>query len=95
VPDASWLGDVPNSDRTTPHVPKKNFRSHIPVVCPMNAMLTPEVLICRADDQQSALPRASKGVLRYVWESRYGSILIEVSGTDVFVNGQRVEPHIP
>ena len=29
----------------------------------------------------------------YVWESRYGTILIEVAGEDVFVNGQRVEPH--
>lgn len=36
---------------------------------------------------------AIESVRRYVWESRYGSILIEVLGDDVFVNGLRVEPH--
>ena len=61
----------------------------------MNAMLRPEVLLRHHSDHQVALPLASEGVLRYVWESRYGSILIEVLGTDVFVNGQRVEPHVP
>ncbi len=61
----------------------------------MNAMLLPEVLLRRPDDHQIALPLASEGVLRYVWESRFGSILIEVLGEDVFVNGQRVEPYIP
>ena len=30
---------------------------------------------------------------RYVWESRCGTILIDVAGEDVFVNGQRVERH--
>jgi len=61
----------------------------------MNAMLRPEMLLRRDGDHQAAFPLASEGVLRYVWESRYGSILIVVSGSDVFVNGQRVEPHIP
>lgn len=42
---------------------------------------------------RSHLLLASEGVLRYVWESRYGAILIEVAGEDVFVNGQRVERH--
>ena len=60
----------------------------------MNAMLMPEVLLRRAEDHPPALPLASEAVLRYVWESRYGSILIEVSGADVFVNGQHVEPHV-
>ena len=59
----------------------------------MNALLLPEVLLRRAEDGQAALPLASEGVLRHVWESRYGSILIEVVGNDIFVNGQRVEPH--
>jgi len=59
----------------------------------MNATLFPEVLLRRAEDCQTALPLASEGVLRYVWDSRFGSILIEVMGEDVFVNGQRVEPH--
>jgi len=60
----------------------------------MNAMLRPEVLLRRDGDHQAALPLASESVLRYVWESRYGTILIEVLGTDVFVNRQRVEPHV-
>ena len=60
----------------------------------MNATLLPEVLLRRVEDRQTALSLATDSVLRYVWESRYGAILIEVSGEDVFVNGQRVEPHI-
>ncbi len=60
----------------------------------MNAMLLPEVLLRNADDGQADLPLTSENVLRVVWESRYGAILIEVVGNDVFVNGQRVEPHV-
>jgi len=59
----------------------------------MSAMLLPEVLLRSAEDDKAALPLATAGVLRYVWESRYGSIRIEVAGNDIFVNGQRVEPH--
>jgi len=46
----------------------------------MNVRLLPEMLLRRADDHQTALPPASEGVLQCVWESRYGSILIEVVG---------------
>ena len=60
----------------------------------MNAVLSSQVLLRHADDRQTALRLASEGVLRYVWESKYGSIVIEVVGNDVFVNGQRVEPHV-
>jgi len=60
----------------------------------MNAILIPEALLRSVEDRQTALSLATDSVLRYVWESRYGAILIEVSGEDVFVNGQRVEPHI-
>jgi len=59
----------------------------------MSAPLLQEVLLRSAEDGPVALPLASEGVLRYVWESRYGSMLIEVVGNDVFVNSQRVEPH--
>jgi hypothetical protein len=52
----------------------------------------PEILRLRGDSPQQPLPLATEGVQRYVWESRYGSMLIEVSGTDTFVNGQRVVP---
>ena len=59
----------------------------------MNLPIAPEVLL-RADDSQAALPLASEGVLRWVWESRYGAILIEVIEDQVFVNGELVERHV-
>jgi len=46
-----------------------------------------------ADATQPSLPLSSEGVLRWVWRSRFGSILIEVVDNEVFVNGERVEPH--
>lgn len=58
----------------------------------MNAPLLPEVL-SRRDTPQPPLPLAAQGVQRYVWESRFGQMLIEVIGDETFVNGQRVEPH--
>jgi hypothetical protein len=59
----------------------------------MGAPVLPEVQLRSADEQQLALSLASEGVLRYVWHSRYGDMLIEVLGEDVLVNGQRVERH--
>lgn len=56
----------------------------------MNTPVLKEVLL-RIDDSGDELPLATAGVLRYVWESRYGEILIEVVGDEVFVNGSRVE----
>lgn len=66
----------------------------------MNAPLLPDRLLPRCDPAtepaaQAALPLASPGVQRWVWEGRYGPMLIEVAGEDVFVNGQRVPPHAP
>ena len=76
-------------------VRRLDFCDLSPASLPMNAVLRPEVLLRCDSDYQAALPLASESVFRYVWESRYGTILIEVLGTDVFVNGQRVKPHIP
>ncbi len=59
----------------------------------MNAAVLPEVLLRHSDEAQAALPLASVGVRRWVWESRYGAMLIEVIGDEVFVNGQRVQRH--
>jgi hypothetical protein len=59
----------------------------------MSALLLPEVLVLR-DEHQVPLPLAADGIQRYVWESRFGSILIEVVGEQTFVNGSRVEPAI-
>ena len=58
----------------------------------MNAPILPEVLARRDASSQADLPLASEGVLRYVWESRFGSILIEVKGNRTYVNGQPVVP---
>ncbi len=59
----------------------------------MNAAVSAEVLLRRAEDGQAALPLAAPGVQRWVWESRYGPMLIEVIRDQIFVNGQRVELH--
>lgn len=60
----------------------------------MNAPFVPEVVLRVVGDNQALLPLASEGIRRWVWESRYGPILIEVIANKVFVNGQRVEPHV-
>ena len=61
----------------------------------MNAPLLPERLLRIDESNQASLPLATQGVLRYVWESRFGEILIEVAGDRTFVNGQVVEPLEP
>lgn len=61
----------------------------------MSALLLPERLLSPQPTPQAALPLASFGVQRYVWESRYGPMLIEVIGSAIYVNGQPVEPHTP
>ena len=53
----------------------------------------PDVIIGGPDDAQPSLPLASDGVRRWAWQGRWGAMLIEVIGDEVFVNGQRVEPH--
>ena len=60
----------------------------------MNAPLLAEVLTRhegRPRHPQQPLPLASAGVLRQVWESRFGPILIEVIGDQAYVNGALVE----
>ncbi len=52
-----------------------------------------DVVVGQVDDTQAPLPLASDGVLRWVWQGRFGAILIEVVGPDVFINGERVEPY--
>ena len=50
-----------------------------------------EVLL-RQPGAPAELSLASEGVQRYLWESRFGPILIEVTADGMFVNGGRVEP---
>ena len=58
----------------------------------MNAPLYPEVLRRLDETPQGDLPLATEGVLRYVWENRFGEMLIEVIDGAVYVNGDRIEP---
>jgi hypothetical protein len=55
----------------------------------MNAPLHPEVLL-RREPSQPEVALASEGVQRYVWESKFGEMLIEVSDGRVYVNGSLV-----
>jgi hypothetical protein len=57
----------------------------------MNAPIHREILALRGDTVQTELPLAAEGVLRYVWEHRWGSMLIEVKEGRVLVNGGLVE----
>lgn len=58
----------------------------------MNAQLLPEILSRRELSFQGDLPLAAEGVLRYVWEGKFGSMLIEVKDGRSYVNGQPVVP---
>ena len=58
----------------------------------MNAPLRPDVFIRPEPSPQLDLPLAADGVLRHVWESRFGTMLIEVRDGQIFVNGSLVEP---
>lgn len=61
----------------------------------MNAPTFYEVLL-RSDHADSTpepeLNLATEGVLRYVWESSFGPILIEVIGDEIYVNREKVDP---
>ena len=58
----------------------------------MNAPLLPAILRRAVPSAQQDLPLAAEGVQRYVSESQWGSMLIEVIGEQVFVGGKLVEP---
>ena len=58
----------------------------------MNAPLAPEAFLRTSKTAQTDLPLVAEGVWRYVWEGRWGAMLIEVVGERVFVNGDAVEP---
>ena len=57
-----------------------------------NLPLLPEVLLGAQPTDQPNLDLASEGVQRYVWQSAYGAMLIEVRDGNAFVNGARVAP---
>jgi hypothetical protein len=43
----------------------------------------------------AALGPSDRAAEHWIWQSRFGPIVIEVRGNDVFVNGDRVAPHAP
>jgi len=57
----------------------------------MNASPLPQVLLRDEQTPQAELDLATEGVLRYVWNSRWGDMLIEVKGGQAYVNGRRVD----
>lgn len=70
---------------------RKTQKTH--ALTPMTATtvpLLPEVLLGPQPADQPNLPFASEGVQRYVWNSAYGAMLIEVRDGAAYVNGQRV-----
>jgi hypothetical protein len=54
----------------------------------------PDVLLSPDEQVEPSLPLGSEGVLRWVWHNRFGEVLIEVVGKQVFVNGQAVAPYV-
>ena len=56
----------------------------------MNASAFPEVALGPTRADEPMLPLATEGVQRYVWQSAFGPMLIEVRDGAAFVNGQRV-----
>lgn len=61
--------------------------------CPLKGPFMPELRVRNDVECRLAPALVSEGALRHVWDSLYGTIVIEVNGEEVFVNGQRVEPH--
>jgi hypothetical protein len=61
----------------------------------MNAPVWPERLLRRQAGAEPELELATDGVQRWVWESRFGTMLIEVRDGEVFVNRERVAPAEP
>ena len=57
------------------------------------ASFEPDVVLAPEEEIEPSLPLGSDGVRRWVWHSLHGAILIEVIGSEIFVNGRRVEPH--
>ncbi len=60
----------------------------------MNAPLRPDVFTRVEPSPQLDLPLAAHGVQRHVWESGFGTMLIEVRDGQIFVNGRLVEPAV-
>jgi hypothetical protein len=56
----------------------------------MNAPALTAVLLEAQPGEQPSLDLATEGVLRSLWQSAFGAMLIEVHDGTAFVNGKRV-----
>ena len=69
-----------------------------PAILPPKAVSTGPSLPWRTAPRDQGIAEvgaSDRAALQWVWNSRFGPIVIEVRGKDVFVNGDRVEPHAP
>ena len=57
----------------------------------MNSPSFAELVLPPQDSPQRALALVTEHVQRYVWDSRFGPMLIEVIDGIVYVNGERVD----
>lgn len=64
--------------------------AHIGLPTMTTAPLLPEIHVGTVDPNEPGLSLASADVLRYVWHSRFGDMLLEVRDGQAFVNGQPV-----
>lgn len=55
-----------------------------------NVAALPEVLLGQQPADQRPLDLATEGTQRYVWQSAFGAMLIEVREGAAYVNGERV-----
>ena len=77
---------------TAGHEMSRPQRSYFWVVQVPKATATtshPRLAVCRV---ACTLSPATGRIGRFVWEGRFGAMLIEVKDGNTFVNGQRVEP---
>lgn len=58
------------------------------------AVVRLDVMLSPDEQVAPSLPLGSDGVQRWIWHSRFGQVLIEVVGEQVFVNGKAVAPHV-
>ena len=57
----------------------------------MDTSLLPQIVLRPGNPPQAELDLATEGVLRYVWHSAWGDMLIEVKDGAAYVNGQPVQ----
>ena len=53
---------------------------------------TPEVHVGLVNRDEPELPLSADEVVRYVWHSKFGDVLVEVRDGHAYVNGEMVNP---